>query len=88
VVTEIRLLRAIQAELAVHAAAREQHYRHARPRAAGPVAARVRRDQRPGSGRRDGPPWPVRRWVPVQVLCRADPGGPARPARPTARASQ
>src|SRR5215472_488054 len=31
VVTEVRLLRAIAAELAVHAAAREQHYRHADP---------------------------------------------------------
>jgi transposase len=31
VVTEIRLLRAIQAELAVHAAAREQHYRRVDP---------------------------------------------------------
>ena len=31
VATEIRLLRAIQAELATHAAAREQHYRHVDP---------------------------------------------------------
>ena len=31
VATEIRLLRALQAELAVHAAAREQHYRQADP---------------------------------------------------------
>jgi transposase len=31
VVTEVRLLRAIQAELAVHAAAREEHYRRADP---------------------------------------------------------
>ena len=31
VATEVRLLRAIQAELAVHAAAREQHYRQADP---------------------------------------------------------
>ena len=31
VVTEIRLLRAIQAELAIHATAREQHYRQADP---------------------------------------------------------
>ena len=31
VATEIRLLRAIQAELAAHATAREQHYRHADP---------------------------------------------------------
>ena len=31
VATEVRLLRAIQAELAVHAAAREQHYRHVDP---------------------------------------------------------
>ena len=31
VATEIRLLRAIQAELAAHAAAREQHYQHADP---------------------------------------------------------
>ena len=31
VMTEIRLLRAIQDELAVHAAAREQHYRQADP---------------------------------------------------------
>jgi transposase len=31
VATEIRLLRGIQAELAVHAAAREQHYRHVDP---------------------------------------------------------
>ena len=31
VATEVRLLRAIQAELAAHATAREQHYRHADP---------------------------------------------------------
>ena len=31
VATEVRLLRAIQAELATHAAAREQHYRQADP---------------------------------------------------------
>jgi transposase len=31
VVTEVRLLRAIQAELAVHAAAREKHYRQVDP---------------------------------------------------------
>ena len=31
VATEVRLLRAIQAELAAHAAAREQHYRRADP---------------------------------------------------------
>jgi transposase len=31
VVTEVRLLRAVQAELAVHAAAREQHYRRVDP---------------------------------------------------------
>ena len=31
VATEVRLLRAIQAELASHAAAREQHYRRADP---------------------------------------------------------
>ena len=59
-----------------------------RSRPAGPVPARVRRDQRPGPGRGHGPPRPVPRRDPVQVLRRAWRRGPARPARPTARASR
>jgi transposase len=42
VATEVRLLRAIQAELAGHAAAREQHYRQVESRPARPVPARDR----------------------------------------------
>jgi hypothetical protein len=89
VATEIRLLHAIQAELAAHAAAREQHYRHVDPRATGPLPARLRRDQRPGPDRHDGPPRPVQRRHPVQVLCRADPAGQRnRPDRPQGPADE
>jgi len=75
VATEVRLLKAVQAELAAHAAAREKRYKKAGPRPARPVAARVRADQRPGPGRGHGPARPVPRRRAVQVLRRARPPG-------------
>ena len=87
VATEVRLLRATQAELATHAAAREQHYRQADP---GQLARSL-----PGFAEISAP---------VLVAATGRPGrfrdgtrfksyagltpGPARPARPTARASR
>jgi hypothetical protein len=72
VTTGIRLLRAIQAELASHAAAREQHYRQADPGSSpGRCLASPRSAPRSWS-----PAWaarPVPGRDPVHVLCRAGP---------------
>jgi transposase IS116/IS110/IS902 family protein len=87
VATEIRLLRAIQAELASHAAAREQHYRQIDPgqlarslpgfaQISAPVL--VAAMGRPGRFR-DGT-----KFKPYAGL----PPAPARPARPAAKASR
>jgi hypothetical protein len=86
VTTEIRLLRALAAELAAHATAREQHYRHAGPDQPRPLPARLRRDQRPRPDRPNGPARPVPRRDEVQVLRGPGPQGPRnrrdRPPRP------
>ena len=87
VATEVRLLRAIQDELATHAAAREQHYRRADP---GQLARSL-----PGFAEISAP-------VLVAVMGRpgrfrdgtrfksyaGSPRAPARPGRPTAKASR
>jgi hypothetical protein len=87
VATEIRLLRAIWAELATHAAAREQHYVRADPArlacslpgfaeiSAPVLVAAMGRPGRSGTGRSSSPTWA---WRPKR----------AKPARPTARASR
>jgi hypothetical protein len=87
VATEIRLLRITQAELAAHAAAREQHYLQAGPaqlarslpgfaEISGPVlAAAMGRPGRFRDGTKFSPMWV---WHPR----------PAKPARPTAKASR
>jgi hypothetical protein len=87
VATEVRLLHAIQAELAAHAAAREQHYRRVDP---GQLARPC-----PGSPRSAHPPsspsWAAQAGSATQPgssPTRASRPGQARPGRPTARASR
>jgi len=87
VATEVQLLRAIQAELAAHAAAREKHYLQADPgqlartmpgfaEISAPVLVAIM-GRRAGSATAPGSS-PMRAWR----------RGPARPVRPTARASR
>jgi hypothetical protein len=85
VATQIRLLRAIQAELAAHAAAREQHYLQADPPSS-PAPC-------PGSPRSAPlswpPPWAAPAGSPAGRSSSptwAWPPRRAKPARPTARA--
>jgi hypothetical protein len=89
VVTEVRLLRATQAELARHADQREYCYHWAWPARAGPLAARPGRGRRPRPGRHHGPRQPVPHRREVSVVHRP---GPARVAdrrhRPQAPADQ
>ena len=87
VATEIRLLRAIQAELAVHATAREAHYRQADP-------SQLARSL-PGFAQISAPVLVAAMGGPAasgtEPGSRPMPGsppGPARPARPTAKASR
>src|SRR6266511_3640154 len=66
VATEVRLLRAVEAELALHAGLPQ-----GRPRGVGPVAARRGRGRRPGAAGRRGQGAPVREQFAVQELHRA-----------------
>ena len=87
VATEIRLLQAIEAELAAHAAAREDAYRTADP---GQIARTL-----PGLAEVGGPAMTAIMGSPAgfppattSSPSWAWPPGPARPARPTAKASR
>src|SRR5215470_3504965 len=86
VATEIRLLRTIQTELAAHAAAREQHYVQADP----DQLARSLPGFAEISARSRSPPWAVRAGSGTgrsSSPTSGSPPRPAKPARPTARAS-
>ena len=75
VATEVRLLRAVQAELAAHAAERETAYRWVDPAGLARSPARPGRRRRPRPRRRHGRPGPLRHGQAVPVLHRARPQG-------------
>ncbi len=87
VVTEVRLLRAIQGELVVHAAAREQRYRQVVP-----VSSPGRCPGSPRSAPRSwSRSWAARAGSATGPGSSPTPGsrrGPVRPGTPTARASR
>src|SRR5664279_2219031 len=73
--TEVRLLRATQAELAGHAQERETAYSYTRSGWSGAFPAGSGRGRRLGPGRRDGPAGPLPDRGGVQVLHRAGAAG-------------
>jgi hypothetical protein len=75
VATEVRLLKATQAELAVHSARREQAYRWADHGQLARSLARDRQGRRTSSSGGDWAGRTLSRWCPVQVLRRVGTAG-------------